>query len=451
MRSCICHASAAQALKLSVLLSSFHRYESHNPFRIRLQASASAAELSRMLGPSAVLLTSSNIGPADATLATSTAPTTNAASVAGSLYSAFQWGLEILTLDDLVPGGAASGAVSAAVEGACRSELLAAALLAYEVVSGNPRAFGQAFFSLLTSAGSGAALAGRSGGQPPQHRAADRRREQQQAGGPAANGADSGAAGKEGKGNGEAASSSAGGSMSAPSSDRETAHCQTFRCLITLATLGALELKTAGAIVTTRLCLLTLLSAASSSKLLEAAHARTLGGDLPLWRVERGSAVLRRTTRHATLASAMLEVVTLVLSQNLRKNVPSETFHTALLLLHRLMLWQLGSSVRLLDGAWRPLWTAVLLSLLHCGLNRDIPDGDSHSGWLCLCLQVCAHREQQIPSTSHTPPPSHPAIPEECVRVDPHARKAREHARARRPGSPSRRHAAVPHEPCSPH
>ena len=148
--------------------------------------------------------------------------------------------------------------------------------------------------------------------------------------------------------------------MSSPSADRATAHCATLRHLITLVSLGSLELRKPAAAVMSRLCLLALLSAASSGKLLQAAHARGLGGDLPLWRIERGAAVLRRTTRHATLGSALLEVVALTLQQNLRRAVPAETFHCALLLLQRIMLWELGTTVRMADGAWRRVQTCLL-------------------------------------------------------------------------------------------
>lgn len=313
--------------------------------------------------------------------------------------------------------------MDAAIEGACRSELLAAALLAYEVVSSNPAAFGTAFFCVLSPAGGGRAQNGARRGVGPARSGSggERGRAKALPSGVSASGA-AAAVGGQGDGTGDGASAAegagggeaevdgpgAGGSMSSPSSDRATAHCATLRHLITLATLGALELKRPGAIVVTRLCLLTLLSAASSDALLKAAHARALGGDLPLWRAERGSAVLRRTTRHATIASALLEMATLILTQNVRKGmgVPAEVVHSALLLLQRLMLFQLGASLRLADGAWRPLWGAVLLSLLHCGLNREIPDGDSHSGWLCLCLQVGGRVSSSPAPTVPPPPPS---------------------------------------------
>ncbi|KAJ1636904.1 hypothetical protein T492DRAFT_957007 [Pavlovales sp. CCMP2436] len=360
-----------QALKLVVLLASYQKYESRNPFRRRLHACSSAASVGRALGQSAALLAGAQAGPSAPELSAASVASV-ASSVSGTLLWAFQRSLEVLTLDDLVPGGAASGSLDSSAESACKSELLAAALNAYEVVCGNPAAYGTAFFSLLPAADANANGRGKEAGKEGATE------------GKLSNGHASSTHGNGGSEHGDAG---AGATLSAPGTDRETAHCATLRHLITAATLGALEARRPGAVALTRLCTLALLSAASDDKFLEAAHARSLGGDLPLWRVERGVAVLRRTTRHATLASALVEMVTLTLSQNLRRVVPADAFHSALLLAHRLMLWQRAAEVKLADANWRPLWLAVVGSLLHCATNSDIPDGDSPGGWLGVCLQ----------------------------------------------------------------
>mmetsp|Transcript_25216 Transcript_25216/g.68300 ORF Transcript_25216/g.68300 Transcript_25216/m.68300 type:complete len:711 (-) Transcript_25216:237-2369(-) len=361
-RSLEARALKAQALKLIVVLSAFHKYEESNAFLRFLHNSTQPGDVTCLLATPVWVLESiinearkpSGAQAADPP-ALNPKPDPSSASFSTMVYSALQRGLAALTLDQLVAAGRVN--MNDLLDAAGCSGVLCATLAAYEVIAGAPRHFGAGFFTHASDERSqGGSRAAKTNGKV--DRTPDISRE-----------------------------SSAGVAEALPHGDRTTVHCSALRALLTLASLASLEVKRPQVVLVLRLSLLAIMSACANGKVVEAMHTRTLGGKLTIWRIERGAPVARTTTDETSLAGALLEVLTHMLSQNLRRSQPSEAFSTGLLIAQRIMLWENHAGARLADAPWRLFWQALLQSLLHLSSCDHIPDGDGPGSWTGLCLQ----------------------------------------------------------------